>query len=144
VFAMPAPVHPKEFGDSVTTRAGSVAAGEVLAALTAARFAAPPPSVIAFGKTQLLLASFISATLCVVPVESLTVNGLGQVACAAGSQPITAASATANIQIFDFTVMFSCYLIVIGRVTALQPVLTERSVCSEPHGVALPNTPLPE
>src|SRR6516164_11133559 len=116
VLATPAPPQPWPFGEIATTSAGSVAAGAVLAALTAARFAAPPPSVMAFGNTQLLLASLIPATFCVVPVESLTVNGLGQVACATGPQPITAASATANIQIFDFTVMFSCYLIVIGRV----------------------------
>src|SRR5208282_4317417 len=67
VFATLAPAHPRELGDTLTTRAGSVAAGEVLAALTAARFAAPPPSVIAFGNTQLLLTSLISATFCVVP-----------------------------------------------------------------------------
>ena len=46
--------HPKELGDTPTTRAGSAGAGEALPALTAARFAAPPPSVIAFGNTQLL------------------------------------------------------------------------------------------
>ena len=99
---------------------------------------------MAFGNTQLLLTSLISATFCVVPVESFTVNGLGQEAWAVAPQPVATAISTANIQIFDFTVMFSCYLITIVRVTALQPVLTERSVCSEPHGVALPNTPLPE
>src|SRR6516165_10964578 len=90
VFEMLAPAHPSEFGDRPTTKAGSVAAGAVLAALTAARFAAPPPSVIAFGKTQLLLASLMSATFCVAPVESLTVNGLGQLACTAEPQPMAA------------------------------------------------------
>src|SRR5208283_2252668 len=107
VFATGDPAHPEEFGETATTRAGSVAAGEVLAALTAARFAAPPPSVIAFGNTQLLLASLISATFCDVPVESFTVNGLGQAACAA-VQPPKAASRAAAAQIFVFTSTLSC------------------------------------
>src|SRR5262249_46142159 len=117
VFAMLAPAHPKELGDTLMTKAESVAAGEVLPALTAARFAAPPPWVIALGNTLLLLASLISAPFCVAREESLTVNGLGQVACAAVPQPTTAANDAARIQIFDLTVLRSCYLIVIGRAT---------------------------
>jgi hypothetical protein len=144
VLATPAPPQPWPFGEIATTNAGSVAAGAVLAALTAARFAAPPPSVMAFGKTQMLLASLMSATFCVVPVESLTVNGLGQLACTAEPQPMAATIRRVRIQIFDFTVLRSCYLIVIGRATTLQPVLTEKSVCSAPHGVELPKTPFPE
>src|SRR5271166_1126688 len=144
VFAMPAPAHPKPFGDCVTTRAGSVATGEVLAPLTAARFAAPPPSVIAFGNTQLLLASLISATFCVVPEASLTVKGLGQAAWAAVPQPTAAVTSAARIQIFDFTILRSYYLIIIGRAMTLQPVLTEKSDCSAPQGVGpAPNTPFP-
>src|SRR5208282_163799 len=98
VFATLAPAHPRELGDTLTTRAGSVAAGEVLAALTAARFAAPPPSVIAFGNTQLLLTSLISATFCVVPEASLTVKGLGQAAWAAEAPIMATAIAAAEIQ----------------------------------------------
>jgi hypothetical protein len=144
VFKMPAPAHPKEFGETPTTRAGSVAAGAVLAALTAARFAAPAPSVIAFGNTQLLLASLISATFCDVPVESFTVNGLGQAARAAVPQATVAATTAARIQILDFTVLCSCYLIIIERAMALQPVLTEKSDCSAPQGVGPPlKTPFP-
>src|SRR5215469_24123 len=138
VFAMLAPAQPKELGDTPTTRAGSAGAGEALPALTVARFAAPPPSVIAFGNTQLLLASLIPATFCVDPVASFTVNALGQAACAAVPQPIAAATDAASIQIFDLTVLRSCYLIVIGRATALQPVLTEKSACSAPHGAGPP------
>src|SRR6516165_9864239 len=107
VLATPAPPQPWPFGEIVTTSAGSVARGTVLAALTAARFAAPPPSVMAFGNTQLLLASLISATFCVVPVESLTVNGLGQPACATEPQPMAPATSRVRIQIFDFTVLRS-------------------------------------
>src|SRR5271156_4125383 len=105
VFATLAPAHPRELGDTLTTRAGSVAAGEVLAALTAARFAAPPPSVIAFGNTQLLLASLIWATFCDVPVDSFAVTGLGQAARAAVPQPPAAVTSAARIQIFDFTIL---------------------------------------
>src|ERR1700751_1142505 len=107
VFATPAPLHPREFGDTPTTSAGSVAAWLVLAAFTAARFAAPLPSVIALGKTQLLLASLISATFCAVPVESFTVNGLGQAASAAVHPP-KAASRAAAAQILVFTSTLSC------------------------------------
>src|SRR5271165_5558039 len=125
VFAMPAPAHPKPFGDCVTTRAGSVATGEVLAPLTAARFAAPPPSVIAFGNTQLLLASLISATFCVVPEASLTVKGLGQAAWAAESPIMATAIAAAEIQRFAFTPLAPVCYLRIGIATALQPVATE-------------------
>src|SRR3974390_633116 len=99
VLAMLAPAHPKEFGETPTTKAGSAAVGDALAALTAARFAAPPPSVIALGNTQLLLASLISAMFCVAPAASFTVNGLGQAASAAVPQLTAAAIATAGIQI---------------------------------------------
>src|SRR5271169_5608632 len=144
VLATPEPLQPWPFGVIATTSAGSVAAGAVLAALTAARFAAPPPSVIAFGNTQLLLASLISATFCDVPVESFTVNGLGQAARAAVPQPTAAVTSAARIQIFDFTILRSYYLIIIGRAMALQPVLTEKSDCSAPQGVGpAPNTPFP-
>jgi len=92
----------------------------------------------------LLLASLMSATFCVAPVESLTVNGLGQLACTAEPKPMAAATSRVGIHIFDFTVLRSCYLIVTGRATTLQPVLTEKSVCSAPHGVEAPKTPFPE
>src|SRR5262249_60649416 len=102
-------------------------------------------SVLGLGHSECWCALLLPAVFCVGAEESLPGTGCGQAGWAAVPDPTPAATDAARIQIFDLTVLRSCYLIVIGRATTLQPVLTEKSVCKAPHGIGPPpKTPLPE